>query len=49
MNNNKLGTVYKVSKSYYFSRLSNLKKIILADILRIKRAKDEEELWVGVL
>lgn len=40
MNNNKLDTVYKLTKRGYFFKISNLKKFILADVLRIKPAKD---------
>ncbi len=40
MNNNQLDAVYKLNRRGYFSRFSNFKKIILADILRIKAAKD---------
>ena len=40
MNNNQLDAVYKLNRRGYFSRFSNLKKFFLADILRIKAAKD---------
>ena len=40
MNNNKLSTVHKLNKRGYFSKISNLKKFILAEVLRIKPAKD---------
>lgn len=40
MNSNKLSIVHNLTRRAQFSRLSNLKKFILADVLRIKRAKD---------
>ena len=40
MNSNKLDTVHNLTKRAHFSRFSNLKKFILADVLRIKAAKD---------